>query len=206
MKACRMDKEVCIKKVSITKLPLLQQGNRTGEELFIPPAKWPLCNGLFKCSLEYLYISSLISPSTNGYCISSIHTFLVAKDIAVKKAKSLFSSDNKQGEKPIQYIHILSIALRKIKWMTTQRSLRVRKGARIRMMRRKCSLLGGIIWTDVQIMTGGVDVKKHFLSLEMGNTKMHEVGMNTVDMRNRGSPLEHRKDGGRDNREVWKGG
>lgn len=54
-------------------------------------------------------------------------------------------------------------------------------------------------------MTGGVDVKKHFLSLEMGNTKMHEVGMNTVDVRNRGSPLEHRKDGGRDNREVWKG-
>lgn len=55
-------------------------------------------------------------------------------------------------------------------------------------------------------MTGGVDVKKHFLSLEMGNTKMHEVGMNTVDVRNRGNPLEHRKDGGRDNREVWKGG
>lgn len=34
---------------------------------------------------------------------------------------------------------------------------------------------------------------------------MHEVGMNTVHVRNRRSPLQHRKDGGRDNREVWKG-
>ena len=34
---------------------------------------------------------------------------------------------------------------------------------------------------------------------------MHEVGMNTVHVRNRRSPLEHRKDGGGDNREVWKG-
>lgn len=34
---------------------------------------------------------------------------------------------------------------------------------------------------------------------------MHEVGMNTVHVRNRGSPLEHRKNGGRDNREVQKG-
>lgn len=122
----------------------------------------------------------------------------------MRKAKSLISSDNKQGEKPIQYIHILSLALRKSQWMTTQRKEELGRGQNQDDEEGNALLGSVLIWTDVQIMTGGVDVKKHFLSLEMGNTKMHEVGMNTVDVRNRGSPLEHRKDGGRDNREVWK--
>ena len=122
--------------------------------------------------LTWIFIhSSLISPSTNGYWISSIHTSLKAKDIAVK-AKSLLSLDNKEGEKNNTIYSYTIESLEEIhsEWQYREMSVSGR-GQESDRIRRKCPHLGGIIWTDVQIMTGGVDVKKHILSLQNGKYK-----------------------------------